>query len=193
MSSCSKVLFLFDFYGVLSSEIAPKWFKNHIKSEEEASILKNKYFEPADLGKYTFKETIDRMAFDLGYNSIDILEEMKSYAKLNIELLAKIVELRKKNRVGLLSNAAIGIFDLLFPDLDFHIYFDESFVSCDYKIKKPDLKFYNLAVESFHEDFNEIYFIDDNISNIEVLKNTKIKGILYKNNEELFKFLNKYI
>ena len=32
MSSWSKVLFLFDFYGVLSSEIAPKWFKNHIKS-----------------------------------------------------------------------------------------------------------------------------------------------------------------
>ena len=41
MSSCSKVLFLFDFYGVLSSEIAPKWFSNHIKDEEEASILKN--------------------------------------------------------------------------------------------------------------------------------------------------------
>ena len=40
MSSCSKVLFLFDFYGVLSSEIAPKWFSNHIKDEEEASILK---------------------------------------------------------------------------------------------------------------------------------------------------------
>ena len=36
-------------------------------------------------------------------------------------------------------------------------------------------------------------FIDDNISNIEVLKNTKIKGILYKNNEELFHLLNKYI
>ena len=150
MSSCSKVLFLFDFYGVLSSEIAPKWFSNHIKDEEEASILKNKYFEPADLGKYTFKETIDRMAHDLGYNSIDILEEMKSYAKLNIELLNKILELKKKNKVGLLSNAAIGIFDLLFPDLDFHIYFDKAFVSCDYKIKKPDLKFYNLAIDQFH-------------------------------------------
>ena len=60
-------------------------------------------------------------------------------------------------------------------------------------IKKPDLKFYNLAIDQFHENFDEIYFIDDNISNIEVLKNTKIKGILYKNNEELFHLLNKYI
>lgn len=192
MSLCTKRLILFDFYGVLSSEIAPKWFSNHIKDQNEANILKNKYFEPADLGIFTFKETIDLMAKDLGFNSLDILNEMKSYAKLNQELFNKILELKEKNTIGLLSNAAIGIFDILYPELDFNLYFDKVFISCDYKIKKPDLRFYNLAVEAFNSDFSEIYFIDDNISNIKVLENTKIKGILYKNNEQLFKIFDSF-
>ena len=192
MNLCTKRLILFDFYGVLSSEIAPKWFSNHIKDKNEANILKNRYFEPADLGIFTFKETIDLMAKDLGFNSLDILNEMKSYAKLNMELFNKILELKEKNTIGLLSNAAIGIFDILYPELDFNLYFDKVFISCDYKIKKPDLRFYNLAVEAFNSDFSEIYFIDDNISNIKVLENTKIKGILYKNNEQLFKIFDSF-
>ena len=192
MSLCSNRLILFDFYGVISSEIAPKWFNNHIKDSKEAAILKNKYFEPADLGIFTFKETIHNMAIDLGFNEEEILTEMKSYAKLNNPLLDEIKELKKRNTIGLLSNAAIGIFDILFPSLDFNLYFDKCFISCDHKIKKPDLKFYNLAVEGFNQNFDEIYFIDDNISNIKVLENTKIKGILYKNNEELFNVLNKF-
>jgi FMN phosphatase YigB (HAD superfamily) len=193
MSLCSNRLILFDFYGVISSEIAPKWFNNHIKDSTYAAILKNKYFKPADLGLFTFKETIHNMAIDLGFNEEEILTEMKSYAKLKIPLLDKIKELKKRNTIGLLSNAAIGIFDILFPSLDFNLYFDNKcFISCDYKIKNPDLKFYNLAVEGFDQNFDEIYFIDDNISNIKVLENTKIKGIPYKNNEELFKIINKF-
>lgn len=193
MSLCTKRLILFDFYGVLGQEIAPKWFHNHINNEEEAKRIKDKYFEPADLGEFTFIETISNMANDLGFDKDDILNEMKSYVKANDELLSLILKLKEKNTIGLLSNAAIGIFDILYPNLDFNLYFDKYFISCDHKMKKPDLKFYQFAVNSFNQTFDEIYFIDDNLKNVEVLKGTKIKGILYKNNEELFQLLNKFI
>ena len=193
MSLCSKRLILFDFFGVLADEVAPKWFSNHIKDKAEANRLKNYYFEKGDLGEYTFKETIENMASDLGYDKDDILNEMISYGKLNLPLLNMVKELRKKNTVCLLSNACDGIFELLFPNLDFKEYFDKWFISCYYKIKKPDLRFYNLAVDILNQEFDEIYFIDDNMNNVSVLENTKIKGIQYTNLDTIMQFLKEFI
>ena len=95
MSLCSNRLIMFDFFGVLADEVAPKWFNNHIKDKEEAKRLKDLYFEKGDLGIYSFKETISNMAKDLGYDEIDIFNEMKSYAKLNYKLLDTLKELKK--------------------------------------------------------------------------------------------------
>lgn len=186
-----KRIIIFDFFGVIGHEISPVWFKNHF-SIEEAKILKEKYFVDADLGLYTIDETLDRLSLDFNMKKEDIIEEWKSYVKPNEELLNKILKLKKNNKIYLLSNAAEGIFELLYPMIDFNTYFDKTFISYQHHIKKPDLKFYNLAIEE-DKDATEIYFIDDNIENITCLEKTKIKGILFKNNKELFEILDKFI
>ena len=62
MSSNSKQnkLIIFDFFGVLSTEVAPKFFLNHFK--ENFKELKDYYFIPADSGKYSFLETLKRIS-----------------------------------------------------------------------------------------------------------------------------------
>ena len=60
-------------------------------------------------------------------------------------------------------------------------------------MQKPHFEFYNLCVNSFDVDFDSVYMIDDNIKNIKDLNQINIKGIQYKNNEELFKELNDFI
>ena len=193
MNSNSKQnrLFIFDFFGVLSSEVAPKFFENHF-SLEEAKKIKDNYFIPADSGIYSFLETLKRISQDYNLDYEEVKKEFKSYAVLNNDLLDKLLELRKNNYVALLSNAASGTFDFLFDGFDFNKYFDKYFISCDYKIKKPDLAFYSLCYNSF-ENIKEAYFFDDNISNVKVLEGTKIKGIQFKNNEELFYTLDKFL
>lgn len=187
-----KRLLMFDFFGVIGAEISPRWFRNHFPIEE-AKILKDQYFEPADLGEYTIYETLERIAKDFNFKVEDIIKEWKSYVAPNQELLNKILKLKEKNTICLLSNAADGIFELLYPDIDFNLYFDKVFISCYHKMKKPDIRFYLKAVEAFHENFDEIYFIDDNQKNIDCLEKTKIKGILYRKNEEVFQILDSFM
>lgn len=185
-------LIIFDFFGVIGGELSPKWFKNHFE-ENKAIELKNKYFIPADNGIYTIEETINNMASDLGFTYDAILNEFKLNVSLNNELLDYIMKLRKNNKVILLSNAAKGIFELFYPNINLEEYFDKVFISAYHNMQKPDLNFYLKAINSFDNEFDEIYMIDDNIKNICHLNEINVKGILYKNNKDLFEILDKLL
>lgn len=185
-------LIIFDFYGVLAGEIAPNFFRNHFE-EENASILKEKYFKPADLGEYDLKELFTKMAQDLGFSYEEIYNEFKSYIKPNDELFEYLLKLKKTNYVALLSNAVKGLFKAYFPNLDFNKYFDKHFISAYYGLAKPDFKFYELCVNSFNIKFDNIIMIDDKIYNVKDLYKIGIKGIQFKNNKELFSELDKYL
>jgi len=181
-------LIIFDFFGVLGGEISPRWFRNHFPLEE-AVALKDMYLDPADLGEYSVYDVIHKLSINYSIPEEDIKKEWKSYAKRNDELFDYILKLRKNNKVALLSNASEGIFDLIYPT-DFNKYFDKAFISCEHKMKKPDVKFYELCVNSFDTKFDEIYMIDDNTKNLNHLGEIGIHGIQYKNNQELFRLLD---
>lgn len=182
-----KKLIIFDFFGVIGGELSPIWFSKYYK-KEEALILKDKYFIPADNGEYDIKETIEHMASDLGHSYEEIYEDFKKSATINYELLDYILELRKKYNVALLSNAADGIFDMFFPNLDINKYFDKVFISAKFHMQKPNLDFYKLCIDSFDTKFDEIYMIDDNPKNLKEIHKLGIKGILYSSNKDVFIF-----
>ena len=186
------ILIIFDFYGVLAGELAPIFFKNHF-SETDAKTLKDKYFVPADLGKFTFIETINNIAKDYNLNSDEIIAEFKSYVKINYELFDYINKLKENYKVALLSNAAEGIYDLFFPELKLDKIFDKAFLSYKEKLVKPDLNFYKLCISSFNINFDKVIMIDDNINNVNNLDQIDVIGIQYKNNIELIDKLNKIL
>ena len=187
-----KRLIIFDFFGVLGGELSPKWFSNHFE-DSKAKELKDKYFIPADNGVYTIEETLEHIANDLGFKYEDVLNEFKSNIMTNHELFDYILKLKENNYVALLSNAAKGIFELFYPNVKLEKYFDKIFISAYHHMQKPHFEFYNLCVNSFDVDFDSVYMIDDNIKNIKDLNQINIKGIQYKNNEELLKELNDFI
>ena len=185
-------LFIFDFFGVLSGDIGNTFFLKHF-SPDVALKIKDQYFKPADLGLITFEEVVQKMSKDLDIDYNILLDELKGYAKINDELFKYILKLRKNNHVALLSNAPKDVHKLLYSQINFNDYFEKFYISGQQGISKPDLKFYELCVNSFNQKFDEIYMIDDNINNLKNLDKINIKGILYTSNEELFEILNKYL
>ena len=183
-------LYIFDFFGVLSDEIMPKFFTNHIDDERKAKELKSYYLNPCDLGERSLKDAIRIISIDLKIDEIVIMNEIKGYARLNKDVLDFILTLKKNNKTALLSNASKDIFEMLF-EIDFNKYFDKTFISAYYGIMKPDIKFYEMCVNSFTKDFDNIYFIDDNIDNVLPLKNTKIQGIRFTGLDDLKEILKK--
>jgi len=187
-----KRLIIFDFFGVLGGELSPKWFGRHF-DENKAKELKDKYFVPADNGVYTIYETLEHISKDLGFDYDVVINEFRENVKVNEELFNYVLKLRENNTVCLLSNAAIGIFDLFYPNVNVNKYFDKVFISAEHHMQKPEYRFYLKCVNSFDNKFDEIYMIDDNLKNIKDLNNIGIKGIQYFNNEELFKITDEFL
>ena len=185
-------LFIFDFFGVLSGEIANRFFLNHYNSDI-ALQKKDEFFKPADVGLTTFSETIKKISDDSGIKYEEIIEEFKKYGAINEELFKYILKLKNKHHIALLSNAPKDLHKILYPQVNLNEYFEKVFISGQQGISKPDLKFYELCVNSFNQKFDEIYMIDDSTKNLQNLNKLNIKGILYTTNEELFKILNNYL
>ena len=180
MNTKKNRLIIFDCFGVVFGEVAPVFFRKHFPPEE-AAVLKDKYFIPADLGLVTFDELFDSIAEELGMKKEDVLAEWNSIIRLNEEIIPVIKELKKDSDVILLSNAVESFVEGLFEEYNLNPLFDKIFISCHLKMAKPDPAIYQYAVAQMNKEYDEIYMIDDNIANIENLHKIGIKGIQYKN------------
>ena len=58
-----KELVIFDFFGVLCSEIAPVWFEQRYE-KNIAAQLKSRFFSDADLGNITMSELFEKMSVE---------------------------------------------------------------------------------------------------------------------------------
>lgn len=182
-------LVIFDFFGVLCAEIAPVWFNRYFE-ENEAKTLKASYFVRGDLGYDDIYEIAEKIAKNHGMDKETILKEWKELTLLNDELFEQIKVLKKDYHLALLSNAPKGLFEFLFGDKKFlYDYFEKVFISAEEKLAKPDFAFYKYCINSFNMDFDKIYMIDDNISNLEKLSQLNIDTILYKKGLNLLELI----
>lgn len=181
-------LIIFDCFGVIFDEIAPVFFRRRFGSDI-GSRLKEKYFGPADLGTITRDELFTLMAKELNMDKQAILDEWETLIKLREDMPPTIKALKEKYDIALLSNAPDGFVQRLMKEYSLENLFDKMFISSDLKMAKPDPEIYKLCVCAFNKEYNEIYMIDDNIKNLEVLPDLGIKGVLFTSIENMLKDL----
>ena len=183
-------LLIFDCFGVLCTEISPKWFRMHY-AEEEAKVLKPKFFDGADMGYIDLEELLDNIASYTKFSKEQIKSEWKSIFKLNTELIDYIKSLKGKYHLCLLSNVVKGFVSFLFEDENYlKNIFDVTFNSWEHHKRKPNEDFYKLCID-YYKDYNleKIYFFDDNKKNLLNLEKFGITAHQYVSNEELFEYL----
>lgn len=71
--------------------------------------------------------------------------------------------------------------------------FDSVIISCDVGVRKPNPKIYKLLLKKLKFKPSQCIFIDNQQWNIAPAKKFGFKTILYKNNKQLFKQLEKYL
>lgn len=188
-ASMKNRLIIFDCFGVIFGEIAPIFFSRYF-SPEEAAILKDKFFIPADLGLVTYEELFVNMAEELKMPKEDILKEWEELICLNEPIVPVIRELGKTADITLLSNAPLGFVERLFEEYDLSDLFDRIFISCNIKMAKPDPGIYRYCISQINKDYDEIYMIDDNPANLEPLPAIGIKPVRFTDIENMLKDLN---
>ena len=184
----AKSTLIFDFFGVISTEVSPRWFAKRF-SDDEARQLKEKYMSMADVGKVCEDELFSFLGSLSGEPKEDVYREFMSYVNINSELVDLIVRLKEKYKIVLLSNALASWLHKILANNDLYRCFDHIVISGEERIGKPSPEIYRTALSRAGIEASDAVFIDDNEKNTRAAEALGIRGIVYENNEGLISAL----
>lgn len=118
--------------------------------------------------------------------------EMRDFRKrffggdvVDYELVDTIRSLKKDFTTALLSNAFADLRNLVTNIWEFADAFETLIISAEEGVMKPDAKIYHLALERVGVEPDQAVFIDDFQHNIDGAEAVSMKGILFKNPEQV--------
>ena len=136
-----KNIVLFDFFGVISSEIAPIWFRRHL-DDAAADKIKSDIVSLADVGLITEWEMYERISREINVAPEQIAKEWQELININTELVEKIKRIKEKYPVYLLSNAIEPFLSRILSEHSLYSLFDKIFISSEMGIAKPSGEFF---------------------------------------------------
>ncbi len=182
---------IFDFFGVISSEVAPFWFSERFP-DDEAKRLKDEYMSPADRGDVSEEELFEALSRLTGESAAKIEADFERRVCINKEMVELIEALGKSCKTALLSNAmAAWLEDILIKN-DLNRLFEVKIISGTLRIIKPEREIFEAALKKLGIKAEEAIFIDDNIKNVNGAKAVGINGILYTDMKSLISELSKF-
>jgi len=195
---------LIDVGGVLALGESSKWKKGkfipsgvHLNMAKKLKTSIDQYLDSIDTnyvfaitGKISKQKVIETLSRNFGIASKKLkklyIDSYKKNFKQNKELFNKLFKLKKQGyKIAVLSDQWFLSKEALMPE---KIYknFDETIVSCDVGVRKPNQKIYQLAVKKLKVSPKEILFIDNQKWNILPAKKLGMNTILFKSNKQLF-------
>jgi epoxide hydrolase-like predicted phosphatase len=175
---------VFDFFGVICSEIAPFVLPKYM-SKEQAVAYKATIVRDADTGAITQGEMFRRLSAIAHVPAEQLHAEFWAHVRIDPEMVAMIEQLRARHRVALLTNALTPFFRQIAVQYDLERLFEIILVSSEEGIAKPDPAFYRLMVERLGVKAEACLFIDDNEENLQAARSVGMDALLFKSAEKL--------
>ena len=91
-----------------------------------------------------------------------------------------------------LTNWSVELFPIALERYDFLHWFDGRVVSGEEKMRKPFPEFYQLLLDRYNVNAFEALFIDDSLRNVNGAESVGIKGIHFKDSQQLEEKLKKF-
>lgn len=186
-----KKVLLFDFFGVISSEISVVWFERHF-DERTAKEIKALVVAKGDLGIISEDEVYEKISLKTGVLPEVIREEWTELVKINEPLVEFIKEIRKSYPVYLLSNAIGPFLHRILDRFNLYSLFDGLYISSEAQIAKPSETFFRGALERFNIRAEDALFTDDNEVNVKAAEAVGITAIKFTDNESFFRGIKEY-
>ena len=179
----STTAIIFDFFGVICSEIAPFWFEKYFPPDE-AKRLKSFYSTPADQGKISENELFNILGKLIQKTPEEVKSEFKSYIKIDDKVVSLIKHLKPTYKLGLCTNSPSQLIRTILKSHDLTDLFDGIVVSSEIGITKPDQKIYELILKKLAVKAPDSVFIDDNSLHLGTAQALGMKTILFSDFEK---------
>jgi len=200
---------IFDVGGVLQlGGYSKKPYKHHRTLgvhnyvSKKLGISLDQYFDSIDTtyaesieGKISEKKALGTISKNLNTSVKKIkklfIQAYKKNFKFNNQLLREALKLKKRGyKISVLSDQWYLSKEALITK-KITKNFAPVIISCDFGVRKPNLKFYNIILKKLKIPSEQVLFIDNQKWNIKPAKKLGMKTILFKNNKQLFKQLSK--
>jgi len=175
---------VFDFFGVICSEVAPFWLDRHF-SAEDAVKVKATVVHAADIGDVSQQGMFLCLSEQTGVPAHQIELEWLQLARIDHEVVRLLDIARRQYRIALLTNSPSQFVRRLLRDNDLAKYFEVIVVSSEQHCAKPDPVIYNRALQDLKVDACQALMIDDNPANVEGAKSVGMGGILFRSSDQL--------
>lgn len=182
---------IFDLGGVILKGKASSVLDKLNTTEEEYNTLL-KFFDDwykLDTDFQTIEEKFDSCNFseEIINKYKDKLLKYYELRDLNKELLDLIKELKKNNKVYILSNYN-RVAALYYKSLDGLKDLDGYVFSYEYKLVKPEEELFQIFLDKYNLKKEDCYFIDDTLDNINIAQSIGINAHQFIGNEDLIKY-----
>jgi putative hydrolase of the HAD superfamily len=138
------------------------WEKGLMTAEEY--LLRTVFYEPRSFTPDEFLQAMKERSTLLPHSAMRILQDLAASEELELAML--------NNEARELNDYRIELFEL-------GRYFDSFFSSCYVGLRKPDPKFFDLALDVLQRDAGEVAFIDDRQGNCDAAAALGIHAIHY--------------
>ncbi|MBR2834294.1 MAG: HAD-IA family hydrolase [Coriobacteriales bacterium] len=183
--------FIFDFFGVICSEIAPFWLRRYF-SDEEANAIKSNIVGKADTGAITCEEMYQQLGEIAHVSPSQVEAEWYDLAVIDAQVVNLVHVLKSTYRVVLLSNAPAPFLYRLLEANQLTSLFETITVSSEQHIAKPDPAIYMYLLQELGINAQDAIMIDDNPRNVAGAQNVGIQGIHYTDYKKLCEDLREY-
>lgn len=175
---------IFDFFGVICSEIAPFWLAKYF-SEERAKEVKKTIVHAADTGELSQQELFSVLGEFVHISPAQVEAEWLSYVVINEELVEIVRNLKADNVLVLLTNSPAPFVRYILREHNLADLFDHIVVSSEEECAKPDPRIYQRLLERLKITPEDAFMIDDNPVNIQGAVNVGMKGLVFESNDQL--------
>lgn len=171
-------MYIFDFFGVICSEVAPHWLRQYFP-DARATVIKRELIGKADTGKITQEELFNELGRLASISPSRVLEEWLSYVSINEGVIELLTELSHHSRIALLTNAPAPFVRKIIRENNLDHFFEKIMVSSEEKIAKPSLEIYHRLLNTLQVEPSEAIIIDDNPDNIKGAQSVGITTVLF--------------
>lgn len=171
-------IIVFDFFGVISSEVAPFWLERYF-SAEAAKCLKEHLVSSADRGEISDEQLFDALGDRAGVSSSLVESQWHEYVRIDGDVVDLVRELSSVFRVALLSNSPAAFLRHILTAHDLDTLFETIVISSEVGVAKPTRQIYEILLERTAVEPHQALLIDDNPANVAGAVRVGMQGLQF--------------
>ncbi|HYG60117.1 MAG TPA: HAD-IA family hydrolase [Symbiobacteriaceae bacterium] len=179
---------VFDFFGVICSEIAPFWLARYLPVDEAARV-KATVVHAADIGELSQQDMFSQLGEIAHVSPKQVEEEWWSYVVIDRDVVEMIRKLKVDHTVALLTNAPAEFVRAILRKYELFPLFHAIVVSGEERCAKPDPIIYQRMLERLSVPAAQTVMIDDNPVNVKGAEAAGMNGLLFESSDQLRSFL----